>query len=148
MHRKKPVSESYFNKVANLMPANVLKEASTQVFSCEFFGNFKTRSSTEYLRRLLLVIIYLHWKLTDWFFCDGIIGHLWVNNIRLSFLLGNICFFLFSFNVDIYNFSNWPEQFYCSYELIKWTWFTFQNITLRLSILYVMPWALPIHYIH
>ena len=33
--------ESYFNKVASLRPTNVLKEAPTQVFSCEFCENFK-----------------------------------------------------------------------------------------------------------
>ena len=35
------MSKSYFNKVASLRPANFLKEASTQVFSCAFCGNFK-----------------------------------------------------------------------------------------------------------
>ena len=71
------------------------KRIRHRCFPVHFAETLKTRSSTEYLRKLLLVVIYLHWTLTDWFFCDGNIGHLWVNNIRLSFLLGNIRFFFF-----------------------------------------------------
>ena len=41
IHRKKPVSESLFNKVAVLKTATLLKKALTQVLFCEICKLFK-----------------------------------------------------------------------------------------------------------
>ena len=36
MHKKTPVLESLFNKVAALQPCNFIKGTPTQVFACEY----------------------------------------------------------------------------------------------------------------
>ena len=49
-HRKTPVLESLFNKIADYRPATLLKENPTQVFSVEFCELFKNSFCTEHLR--------------------------------------------------------------------------------------------------
>ena len=44
----------FFNKIAGLRPAALLKKALTQVFSCEFYEIFKNSFFVEHLRWLLL----------------------------------------------------------------------------------------------
>ena len=41
----------FFNKVADLSPATLLKKPPTQVFSCEFCKILKNNFSTEHLRK-------------------------------------------------------------------------------------------------
>ena len=43
-------AESFFNKVAGLGPASLLKRDLTQVLSCEYFEIFKNIYFEEYLR--------------------------------------------------------------------------------------------------
>ena len=55
IHKKKPVLESHFNKVAGLYPATSVKERTpAQVFSGEFCKILKTTFLQNTFRRLLL----------------------------------------------------------------------------------------------
>ena len=56
IHRKAPVSESFFNKVAGLRPAILLKKKLWHIFSCEFCEISKNTLFTEHLRWLLLIL--------------------------------------------------------------------------------------------
>ena len=51
IHRKTPVSESFFNKVADRPATLFKKETLLQVFSCEFYEICKNSFSTEHLQR-------------------------------------------------------------------------------------------------
>ena len=50
IHRKTPVLESLFNKVAGLKACNYIKETPTQVFSCEYYKIFKNTYFEKHLR--------------------------------------------------------------------------------------------------
>ena len=47
---KAPVPESFFNKVADLKPATLVKEIPAQVLPCEFCEIVKNTFFTEHLR--------------------------------------------------------------------------------------------------
>ena len=55
MHKKTPVLESLFNKVAGLKACSFIKKTPTQVFSCEYCEIFKKPFFIEHLRWLLLL---------------------------------------------------------------------------------------------
>ena len=50
IHRKTPVLESLFNKVAGLQTCNYLKKTPTPVFSCKCSKIFKNTQFEEHLR--------------------------------------------------------------------------------------------------
>ena len=67
IHKKLPVLESIFNKVAGLKASNFIKkETPAEVFLREYCGSFKKQLFLEHLRWLLLEIFILISILLKW----------------------------------------------------------------------------------
>ena len=78
-HKKAPVLQSLFYKIASLQPCNVL----TQVFPCEFCEIFKNAYFEEDLWKTASVYWLLHHILVFTIYCSTRFSFLWVKTIEL-----------------------------------------------------------------